>query len=134
MLAIYSHGDRKVSAAGTPSAASDAVTAALTSGEQIVTVATVSQICEIDPSQGLNFATSTAGNVIVGIINHAPVAGRCFTLSLEVASSAAATLTVASGSVFGNASAVNVPIAVGTNHYVLTQAGAGPWFYGKVVG
>ena len=134
MLAIYSAAGKKVSAAVTPTEASDAVTAALTSGEQIVTAATVSQICEIDPSQGLNFATSTADNVIVGIINHTPVAGRCFTLSLEVESSTAATLTVASGSVFGNSAAVDVPIDAGTNHYVLTQAGAGPWFYGKVVG
>ena len=131
-LAIYETG-RVASATG--SQGSDAVsTAYAISGESVVAVSTIGGVCEVDPSAGVNFYTSSSGNVIVGILNHTHVADRVKQFSLEVTSSTTGTLQVSSGYVFGDASAVSVPVEIGINHYVIAESSNGTWLYGRVHG
>lgn len=131
-LAIYETG-RVASASGTQG--SDAVISAYAaSGESVIAVATIGGLCEIDPATGVNFSTASSGNVIVGILNHAHVANRIKQFSLEVTASSVGTLQVSSGYVFGNSSAVSVPIEIGLNHYVIAESSNGTWMYGRVLG
>ena len=131
-LAIYDAG--KVFSA-TSDKGSDAVsTANAQAGESLTSVNTTSGLCEIDPSSGVNFYTTASGNVLVGIINHTHVASRVKQFSLEVTSSASGTLQVSGGYVFGDSSAVNVPVEIGINHYVIAESSNGTWLYGRVSG